>query len=305
MRHHHAGTRAADRQRKGRPPVLKSSNGARESLPPILQLAKTVGNQAFTRFVQARDGTVDEQAAGQPLDAATRARMETAFGQDFSGVVIHSDTEAGTAARALNAHAFTLGNHIVFASNRYAPGSLVGDLLIAHELAHVQQQAAGSAGPESTSDDPRLEHQANVAAVRAMSSMGVGAKAALAGAARRGVPTLKAALRPLRCPVSAQKMSVPAYFGPKSRDTMNRLNEIAEAGASLSNWIRFGSAIVAFDEPMSALDSAEAQEALNAVPTIVKGSMRQTVEFLLVDDASGHFLNDQERHFWEALDKRL
>jgi ssRNA-specific RNase YbeY (16S rRNA maturation enzyme) len=304
MRHQHLGKTSADRQRKERRTPSGSSIAPREPLPPILQLAKAVGNQAFTRFVQTRDGTVDEHGAGHPLDPATRVRMEAAFGQDFSGVVIHSDAEAGTAARALNAQAFALGNHVVFDSGQYAPGSLLGDMLIAHELAHVQQQARG-AGIESTSEDLRLEHEANVAAVRATTSMAGGAKAALAGVAREAVPTMKAALRPLRCPVSAQKMPSPAFFGQKSKATMNRLNDIAEAGASLSNWIRFGSAVVAFDDPTSALDAKESQEALNAVPTIVRASMKQEVDFLLVDDATGHFLNDQERHFWEALDRKL
>jgi hypothetical protein len=33
--------------------------------------------------------------------------------------------------------------------------------------------------------------------------------------------------------------------------------------------------------------------------------MRQEIEFLLLDDATDHFLNDQERRFWEELDRTL
>jgi hypothetical protein len=269
-----------------------------------VQLAKTVGNQAFSRLIQTRYHGLDEEGPGHPLDPATRARMEGAFGQDFSSVVIHSDTEAGAAARALNARAFALGNHIVFDSGEYVPGSLPGDILIAHELAHVQQQATGNAGGESAFDDPRLETQANVAAVRAMTSMSGGAKAAFAGLAREAMPTLKSSLRPQRCP-QAQKMSAPSFFGPRSRATMSRLNDIAESGAALSSWIGFGQVIVSFENPISALHTAEAAEALRAVPTITRASMRQEIEFLLLDDATDHFLNDQERRFWEELDRTL
>jgi len=41
------------------------------------------------------------------------------------------------------------------------------------------------------------------------------------------------------------------------------------------------------------------------VPTIVRARMRQEVEFLLLDDATDHFLNDRERRFWEELDRTL
>jgi hypothetical protein len=119
------------------------------------------------------------------------------------------------------------------------------------------------------------------------------------------MPTLKSSLRPQRCPVSAQKMSVPSFFGSRSRATMTRLNEIAEAGAALTNWIGFGQVIVSFDDPTAALHTGEAAEALRAVPTIIRASMRQEIEFLLLDDATGHFLNNQERRFWEELDRTL
>ena len=59
------------------------------------------------------------------------------------------------------------------------------------------------------------------------------------------------------------------------------------------------------DDPISALHTAEAAEALRAVPTITRASMKQEIEFLLLDDATDHFLNDQECRFWEALDRTL
>ena len=211
MRHRHAGEkRRAEPRRESR----RSSRlpvPPRDSFLPLAELGKALGNRAFSRFIQTSLPGRKELADGHPLDPATRARMEGSFGQDFSGVVIHSDADAAAAARALNARAFALGNHIVFDSGEYVPGSVLGDILIAHELAHVQQQAAGYAGADSAVDDRRLETHANVAAVRATTSMAGGAKAAFAGIAREAIPTLKSSLRPQRCP-QAQKMSAPSVL---------------------------------------------------------------------------------------------
>jgi outer membrane protein OmpA-like peptidoglycan-associated protein len=79
-------------------------------------------------------------SAGRPLDAATRQFMEPRFGHNFSGVQIHQDAMAAKSAGAVNALAYTVGNHVVFASRQYAPGTSQGRSLLAHELAHVVQQ---------------------------------------------------------------------------------------------------------------------------------------------------------------------
>ena len=47
-------------------------------------------------------------------------------------------------ARLLGAKAYTLGSHIVFGKERYAPSVLQGQKLIAHELTHVVQQTLNS-----------------------------------------------------------------------------------------------------------------------------------------------------------------
>jgi hypothetical protein len=78
---------------------------------------------------------------GQPLDAATRAFMEPRFGHDFGHVRIHTDGYAAESARTLAAQAYTVGRHVAFAQGRYAPATNSGARLLAHELAHVVQQA--------------------------------------------------------------------------------------------------------------------------------------------------------------------
>jgi Domain of unknown function (DUF4157) len=82
------------------------------------------------------------RSPGHPLDRSTSAFMEQRFGHDFSKVKVHNDSHATASAAAVNALAFTNGNHIVFAVGQYAPSTSWGRSLLAHELTHVLQQDA-------------------------------------------------------------------------------------------------------------------------------------------------------------------
>ena len=78
---------------------------------------------------------------GQPLDAASRAYFEPRFAYDFGRVRVHADSKAAELARAVNALAYATGCDVVFGSGQYSPTSSAGRRLLAHELAHVVQQA--------------------------------------------------------------------------------------------------------------------------------------------------------------------
>lgn len=80
---------------------------------------------------------------GQPLDAATRGYMEPRFGHDFSRVRVHTDARAAASAHAVNALAYTVGEHVVFGAGQFAPTTFAGRRLLAHELTHVIQQGHG------------------------------------------------------------------------------------------------------------------------------------------------------------------
>jgi hypothetical protein len=80
------------------------------------------------------------QGSGHPLSDNTREPMEQSFGADFSGVRVHTDSEADALNKQLNAKAFTTGRDVFFRENEYSPGSDSGRELIAHELTHVVQQ---------------------------------------------------------------------------------------------------------------------------------------------------------------------
>jgi hypothetical protein len=55
-------------------------------------------------------------------------------------VRIHTDGRAAESAQAVSASAYTVGHHIVFGRDKYAPDTVAGKRLLAHELAHVVQQ---------------------------------------------------------------------------------------------------------------------------------------------------------------------
>ena len=99
-----------------------------------MQSAKSSGKSA-PRAVKETLKTPGEQ-----LSAKTRSFFEPRFGYDFSQVRIHDDPQGAASARAVGAHAYTVGNHVVFNSGRYMPDNASGKVLLAHELAHVIQQ---------------------------------------------------------------------------------------------------------------------------------------------------------------------
>jgi hypothetical protein len=114
----------------------------------------------------------------------------------------------------LNARAFTVGENVVFGHGEYQPGTLVGDALIAHELAHVVQQSALTAVSESPQtahhEDPTLEMDADQAAISAVATSRFGWKAGLASMAGSSLPRLRSGLGLQRCPASTpQRPQVP------------------------------------------------------------------------------------------------
>lgn len=84
------------------------------------------------------------QSPGSPLDGRVRREMEHSFDFDFSRVRVHTGREASESARAIGAHAYTSGQHIVFGDGQYEASHTEGRRLIAHELAHVVQQSGTS-----------------------------------------------------------------------------------------------------------------------------------------------------------------
>ena len=101
--------------------------------------------------------------------------METAFGTSFQQVRSHTDATAGAVASSINARAFTVGDHVAFGAGEYQPGTILGDALIAHELAHVTQQQGASTSIDkmetSAVDYNALEQDADRSAINVVSSL--------------------------------------------------------------------------------------------------------------------------------------
>jgi hypothetical protein len=99
---------------------------------------------ASTAGVDAAPPIVDDvlRSSGQPLDHSTRAFFEPRFGFNLDGVRVHADAQAARSADAVRARAYTVGSDIVFAENQLSVSSDQGRRLLAHELAHVVQQAS-------------------------------------------------------------------------------------------------------------------------------------------------------------------
>ena len=95
-----------------------------------------------------------EPGSGQSLDHATRSEMGNAFGANFAGVRVHTDSKANALNQDVNAIAFTTGQDIFFSHGAYNPGTSGGRELLAHELTHVVQHGGPSIQPKLTVGNP-------------------------------------------------------------------------------------------------------------------------------------------------------
>ncbi|MEZ4774822.1 MAG: DUF4157 domain-containing protein [Bacteroidia bacterium] len=82
------------------------------------------------------------KGGGQALSPSVQAEMNSSFGADFSGVRVHSNTNAAQMSQSIQAQAFTNGSDIYFNHGKYNPESSEGKKLLAHELTHTVQQGA-------------------------------------------------------------------------------------------------------------------------------------------------------------------
>lgn len=133
-----------------------AANGSR-----AIQRQSAPGVEAFRVPLRQKSG-------GLPLPSDVRAKMETAFGADFSDVRVHIGQEASS----LGAIAYTWGTNIHFAPGQYNPHSLQGQKLLGHELWHVVQQKNGRVknpfgGGVAVVQDHALEAEADRMGIKA------------------------------------------------------------------------------------------------------------------------------------------
>ena len=113
---------------------VRSTTNEQPTVQPKLQDGHTPASETNFRH---REGS------GQSLPESTRRYFEPRFGQDLTHVRVHTDARADASARSINALAYTAGNDITFRAGNYAPDTVTGRRLLAHELTHVIQQQSG------------------------------------------------------------------------------------------------------------------------------------------------------------------
>ncbi|MEX3935870.1 DUF4157 domain-containing protein [Paraburkholderia phymatum] len=118
-----------------------------------------IGQSTVTSATAISRAVEVARSPGMPLPLQVERDAAVRFGRSFSQVRIHADDRAAGAAASLKAAAFTLGNDIVFGSNRYAPASLAGELLLQHELKHVAQQRFARPAEMPELDSPGSSHE--------------------------------------------------------------------------------------------------------------------------------------------------
>jgi hypothetical protein len=99
----------------------------------------------------------DLPSGGAVLPRAERDYFEPRLGRDLNDVRLHTGPAAKDLTNHLGARAFAVGGDIVFGEGEFAPGTLAGRRLLAHELAHVAQ--SGSAPPLASSGPPVVRRQ--------------------------------------------------------------------------------------------------------------------------------------------------
>jgi hypothetical protein len=139
----------------GHVPRRNAGRESRSSTPAdaLLELQRHAGNHAVDRLIAAR-------GSARPVPPQFRREMESRLGTDLQSVRIHDDATANEQAASLGAKAVTVGEDIVFGEGRFAPDTMEGRQLIAHELAHVVQQRLGGASVPRTDGTGPLEAEA-------------------------------------------------------------------------------------------------------------------------------------------------
>jgi hypothetical protein len=156
-------------------------SGRLDALGPkgVLGLQRAIGNEGTAAAIEEERSPVHDvvSSPGAPLDQDVREDMESRLGHDFSDVRVHTDGAAESSAKAVGAHAYTVGSHIAFQRSAYDPGSVAGRTTLAHELTHVVQQRSGpvdgtpAPGGVSVSDPgDRFEREAAATAERAIAA---------------------------------------------------------------------------------------------------------------------------------------
>jgi hypothetical protein len=186
-----------------------------------------------------------ELGRGESLPGAVRTRMESAFGASFSHVRLHTDARSARISDRLNARAFAVGDHVAFGAGEFRPGTLVGDALIAHELAHVVQQGRAAEADRLVRagghTDRAMELDADGSAAGVVRSLWAPEQMPPADAGRPSLPRLGSGLRLQRCGGAQKKADDKLSEGKSAKLTLredrdNSLKEASDRLRAVDTW---------------------------------------------------------------------
>ena len=132
--------------------------------PPAVPLHPRVG-RVTTKHELKRQELISINSTGAPLPVAVRNPLARTFAVDLTPIRVHTDASAQRVVKSLSTRAFAYGNHIFL-----GPGEQPTDLrVMAHEVAHVVQQAGGVTLQHFTpSMGDAHEHEAEQASAAAL-----------------------------------------------------------------------------------------------------------------------------------------
>ena len=144
-------------------PVDVAASSGFQLHPNLLQIPVQAKADAAIAEAETTEKLRIPTGGGQSLPAPVRTKMERAFNTSFADVQIHEGSHAST----IGAIAYTQGNHIHFAPDKFNPETASGQALLGHELAHVVQQRQGRVKPTTAihglpvNDNAHLEAEAD------------------------------------------------------------------------------------------------------------------------------------------------
>jgi hypothetical protein len=123
--------------------------------------------QVVSGMNEPKPGVEAPTGTGQNLDDRVKTEMESAFGESFADVRVHTGGEAQKMNEEMGARAVTCGRDIYFEAGEYNPATQEGKQLLAHELTHVVQQRGGSRSQTVNQEGDAFEREAeqNAAAI--------------------------------------------------------------------------------------------------------------------------------------------
>ena len=169
--------RRASQQPASRAPHAERDTHRRGPLDGLRALARRAGNSALARLASARG-----HSPGEPIDGETASRLSAAYGVELRDVRVVDNRESHAAARAIDAQAFAADGSVFLGDRAPAADTPARDALLAHELAHVAQQAKASALVYGEANAPGDAHERAADRAAAAARAGAGARFEAAGA---------------------------------------------------------------------------------------------------------------------------